>query len=397
MIALLGMGLGDLLCWVIVLPALGILGYRSLTHTDDRRKLLIKWGWSVFFILMMVWISTWHIVAKPLIMVLPCAFLGILWISNAFNFLLKPFTDAFDGGQVEVDPKPYYFLAEGKRRKGLFAEAAAEIRKQLELFPGDVEGMMKLATLQAEDMHDLPAAIATLNELLQQPDLPPNNAFAALQTMADWQMNMAHDIAAARATFQRIVEMFPNSSFSHTAEQRLAHLEGVNQTRDFHKKKVFKVTPRERDLGLGQSSVQPSDSPETEALNLAAEYVQQLEKYPNDTETREKLAKLYAEQLDRLDLAVGQLEQLIALPNETPQHVARWLELLATLHIRCGHDIESAESALRRIIERFPSSAVATRAISRLATLQAEWKAATASTNAKALGVYEKDLGLKAP
>jgi hypothetical protein len=94
-------------------------------------------------------------------------------------------------------------------------------------------------------------------------------------------------------------------------------------------------------------------------------------------------------------LAVSQLEQLAALPNETPQHIAHWLGLLATVHIRHGHDMEAAEDALRRIIDRFPKSAVATRAVARLATLQAELKTATTTTAAKALGVYEKDVGLK--
>jgi len=86
---------------------------------------------------------------------------------------------------------------------------------------------------------------------------------------------------------------------------------------------------------------------------------------------------------------------LAALPNAAPHDIAHWLNLLATLHIRHGHDMEAAENDLRRIIERFPKSAVATRAVTRLATLQAELKAAANTTAAKALGVYEKDLGLK--
>jgi hypothetical protein len=57
--------------------------------------------------------------------------------------------------------------------------------------------------------------------------------------------------------------------------------------------------------------------------------------------------------------------------------------------------MEAAENALRRIIDRFPKSAAATRAVARLATLQEELKAATTTTAAKALGVYEKNLGLK--
>jgi hypothetical protein len=104
---------------------------------------------------------------------------------------------------------------------------------------------------------------------------------------------------------------------------------------------------------------------------------------------------LYAELFDRLDLAVSQLEQLAAMPNATSRDIAQWLNLLATLHIRHGNDMAAAENALRRIMERFPKSADASKAVARLAALQGELRAAAATTAAKALGVYEKDMGLK--
>jgi outer membrane protein assembly factor BamD (BamD/ComL family) len=394
MIALLGMSLADLLCWLIVIPTLVIVTCRALIHSDDRRTLLAKLFFSFLLILSMFWIGSMHAAAKPLWLIIPCALLGTMWVSNALDVLVKPFTATFDGGTDEVEAKPFYYIAEGKRRKGLYEEAVAEVGKQLDKFPGDVEGMMKLAAIQAEDLHDLPAAAATLDELLQQPDLLPNHAVAALQTLADWQMNLGRDPAAARASFERIMQMFPGSSFSHTAEQRIAHLEGVTQTRHLRENAVFKVPLGEGGLGLRKTAGQ-AESPAVAAEAMAAEYVAQLEKYPNDTDTREKLALLYAEGFERLDLAVSQLEQLAAQPNETPQHIAHWLGLLATVQIRHGHDMEAAEDALRRIIDRFPKSAIATRAVARLATLQAELKAATTITAAKTLGVYEKDVGLK--
>jgi len=394
MIALLGMGLVDLVCWIILLPILAILGFRCYVSSDDRPTLLAKWVSSVVLILIIAFILSLKTPFKVLYVLLPSVILGFIWMPSLGRMITKPLTGAFEGEDDEAKPKPFYYLAEGKRRQGLYEEAAAEIRKQLEQFPGDVEGMMRLATLQVEDMHNLPAGAATLNELLQQPDLAPNHAVAALQALADWQLNLARDANAAGATFNRIKEMFPDSPYAHMAEQRIAHLEGVARTRDFHEKTVFKVRPAERGLGL-RKSTPPAAASESEGDVLAAECVQQLQKHPNDTETREKLAWLYAEQLERLDLAVDQLEQLTELPNETPQHIAHWLGVLATLHIRHGHDIDAAEKALRRILERFPNSAISTRAISRLATLQAELKAATATTVTKALGVYEKDVGLR--
>jgi len=268
------------------------------------------------------------------------------------------------------------------------------VRKQLEQFPGDAEGMIKLAAIQAEDLHDLPAATATLNELLQQPGLAPKNVAAALQTLADWQMNLGRDPDAARATFERIMELFPDSPLSHNAQQRIAHLDGVTRAREFRENAVFKVRSGERDGGL-LKPVPPQTDPEAEAESLAAEYVGQLEKYPNDTDTREKLAVLYAEQLGRLDLAVNQLEQLAALPHETPRHIARWLDILATLHIRHGNDMEAAENVLRRITVLFPHTADASRAAARMAALEGELRTAVATAATKPLGAYENDLGFK--
>jgi hypothetical protein len=109
----------------------------------------------------------------------------------------------------------------------------AEVRKQLEHFPGDVEGMMKLAAIQAEDLHDLARrdgdtqrAFAPTRPASQSGRRRPANS----GRLAD---EIWRDPAAARAAFERIVQMFPDSSFSHAAEQRIAHLDGVNQTREF--------------------------------------------------------------------------------------------------------------------------------------------------------------------
>jgi len=392
--AMLGMSLENLIGGLILLLALGIYGTRCLLQSDDRRNLVIKWVCSAIFLLIGGFLFRLHSVGLALLYIIPAIGLGFLWLPNIASYLVKPLTDSFDGGADESDMKPFYFRAEAKRRKVLYQEAAAEVRRQLEQFPGDVEGMMKLAAIQAEDLRDLPGATETLNELLNQPGLPAGRTIAALQTLADLQMNLGRDAVAARRSFERIIQLFPNSPASLTAQQRIAHLEGVSQAREFREHAVFKVPVRERGLGL-RTIVRQETPPEEEAAALAEEYVRQLQHHPNDTETREKLALLYGEQLDRLDLAVNQLEQLSALTSASPKQTAHWLGLLATLHIRQGNDIAAAEKALRRIIDRFPQTAVASRAVTRIATLQGELKAAATVTAAKALGTYEKDIGLK--
>jgi tetratricopeptide (TPR) repeat protein len=367
------------------------VGYRVYEQSDDRRSLVIKLGISVPLVLIALAIIHIHSPYTPLFVLFPAVTLGLMWAPNIGALLAGPLTGTFDGGGEEVEPKPYYFLAEGKRRKGLYEEAVGEVRKQLEMFPGDYEGYLKLASIQMEDLKNLPAAEATLNEFLEFPDCPPNEVAGVLHLLADWQLQFGRDAAAATASLQRIVALYPATPLAHAAEQRIAHLGSADETSRARHEAKFVVKQGERDLGLKQSGAPPAPVEDPDAL--ASQYVKQLQLHPSDTEAREKLAVLYAEHFQRLDLAADQLEQLIALPSEPPKHVARWLNLLATMHIRQAKDLKAAEAALHRIIQKFPGGALATVATARLANLQSEVKVLGA-TAAKTLGTYEKDIGL---
>ncbi|HUD45218.1 MAG TPA: tetratricopeptide repeat protein [Candidatus Baltobacteraceae bacterium] len=381
---------------IVTLAILAGFGYRCFTRSDDRRILLVKWAASLVLGILMLLLLLLGLRNPKLLLlfIIPFLILSFIWLPSVVELLLRPLTSAFTGGNDEVEAKPFYFIAAAKRIKGLHQEAIAEVRKQLGKFPGDVDGAMLLATIQAEDLHDLPAAHATINELLEQPDLTPQQTATALHTLADWQLQQGRDAAAARLSLERIALTFPDSQFAHAAEQRIASLDGIAATRDFRENATFAVHPREHDIGLRQN---PQSEPATfDPDQMAAQYVNQLEKHPADTSTREKLAVLYAEHFRRLDLAVDQLEQLIAVPDETPKHVARWLNLLATLHVGIGNDEASARNALRRVVEKFPKSAHAEVATLRMANLRNELKSG-AVTASKTLGVYEKDVGLKKP
>ena len=47
----------DVLCWVLVLPALAYLGFRSYEKAEDRRGLLIKWIVSVPLLILLIHVS----------------------------------------------------------------------------------------------------------------------------------------------------------------------------------------------------------------------------------------------------------------------------------------------------------------------------------------------------
>jgi tetratricopeptide (TPR) repeat protein len=371
----------DWICWLLVLVLGGAIGFWVYERSDDRRALVRRWIISAFLILIMIAIPIRKV---PFLIILPYLILAFLWIPSLTNLLLKPLTGAFDGGMDhDTGPKPFYFLAEGQRRKGLYQEAIVEVRKQLEIFPGDFEGFIKLASIQMEDLKDFPAAEATLNECLAEPGRTPQNVVSALHLLADWQLQHARDARGARGALERIVQLYPGTPFAHAAEQRIARLGSADETRRVREESRFQVGTRERGIGLRKEAVAVPMAP-VDPNTLAEEYGKQLELHPSDTATREKLAVLYGEEFGRIDLAAVQLEQLIALPAESSKHVAHWLNLLATLHIRIANDVPAAENALRRIIGRFPEGALASVAERRLATLKGELKGSQ-TTVSKAL------------
>jgi hypothetical protein len=146
-------------------------------------------------------------------------------------------------------------------------------------------------------------------------------------------------------------------------------------------------------IGLLRDSSHLQPAP-PDPRKLAAEYTAHLELHPLDGEVREKLAILYADHYQRLDLAADQLDQLIEQPNQPTKQVAHWVNLLADLQVRHGADAETIRRTLERIIEKFPGHPVAELAHNRLELVKLEIKGQEKSQAVK-LGSYEQNIGLK--
>jgi tetratricopeptide (TPR) repeat protein len=384
--------------FVLLLAACGgWVGRHFLRKAVEPAKLVLRWILSAVLItvetLLIHGVHDWTVA----ILILPAAIImGLIWAPSVGAIVGSLLTNSIDGGDVPLDAQPFYSVAETKRLNGHPREAIALVREQLEKFPGDFHGVMLLATILAEDMKDLPGAQAALERWIAGPDATPHGMASALTALADWHLQLAQDREAARAALERIVKALPNTPIAHRAAQRLAHLPTAEFLASARTPVPLNLRVGEKNIGLLQDykdykgPMPPKEDPDA----LVEEYVHQLEKHPADTATREKLAVLYADHLHRLDLAVDQLEQLIAFRHETPRNIVHWLNLLADLQIRCGRDLAAAELALRRIIERFPSPALSEPAIARLAAMGYEMKGGQA-TQVKPLGHYEKDIGLK--
>jgi len=388
--------------WLAIILGLGIwLIIRSLKRSDDRSRLIFKWAITavVVGLVLLVVVPDFReggdATFGALILMLICGLtMVITWRHSIIEAIAKPLTSAMDGSNEPPEPKPYYSVALTKRKLNKPIEAIVEIRKQLTKFPNDFEGVMLLAGVQAEDLKDLPGAQITVNLFCDSPGAPPKQVFAAMNHLADWQLKLAQDADAARAALEKIIRRFPDTELSLQAAQRIAHLGGAEKILlAAHDRQPMAVPEGVKNIGLLGSSefLQPKEMKPGEQASV---YVKHLEQHPLDVEVREKLAIIYADHYRRLDLATGELKQLIEYPNQPAKRVAHWLNLLADLQIRHGADYDTVRETLEKLIEQFSGSAAAEMARSRLGRLKLELKGKQETPGVK-LGVYEQNIGLK--
>jgi tetratricopeptide (TPR) repeat protein len=365
-----------------------------LRRSKDAPPVLIsKWIVTGLLVIFCCLSIPWLGLGAPFFIVLVGGILSILWTPNLVNTLFRPLWQAIDGGNEAPDPQPFYSIARAKRKRGHFTEALAAVRAQLARFPQDQEGNLLAAEILAEDMNDLPGAEIAIHRFIGQPGITPRQTAFALNLLADWQLKYAQDREAAQETLAQIQTLYPETDWAVAAAQRVAHLATTAQLLEAHDRPRVVLRPGVPNLGLLPAAAAPQPR-EVDPEKLAADYVAHLELHPLDTEVREKLAVLYADHFQRLDLAVDQLDQLIAHPNQPTKRVIHWLNLLANLHIRHGADYDAARQALEQIIEKFPHHPAAELARNRLDLLKLELKGQTKS-QAIRLGVYEQNIGLK--
>ncbi len=385
----------------LLLGALGVwLAVLSLKRSQEPARLVVQWlitGLAVFFIARFLGPMVkggglgagFAILAVAVVGVA----LAVVWTPSFTAYVGDKFGSLYDGGDLPPDPEPFFSIAEAKRRQGKYAEAAAEVCAQLQQFPRHFRGWMLLAAIQAEDLHDLAAAQRTIDELLAQPDHAPKNVAFALTQLADWHLKYARDPEAARAAFDRILALLPDTQEAHLAHQRLAHLTGPLTPPPGAERRPLVLPRHEERVGL-RTDFHGLQAPQPDPAVKAAELAAQLEQFPLDNQSREALAVLYAEELHRPDLAAEQLEQLIAQPHAPTAKIVQWLNLLADFQAKGAGNVEAARAALQRVAEAYPGSAAAAAAQRALATISLHAQGKKESQVFK-LGSYEQRLGLK--
>ncbi len=375
--------------------------WRVLKNSEDPALLIFKWVLTAIIIGFMVKVVA-PIVGQggygaafggiPMTAVCGLA-LAIIWRRNIAELIANPFASLYNGGNVPPEPRPAYSIAQSRQKAGKYLEAIAEVRKQLDRFPTDFEGHMLLAQIQAEDLKDLAAAELTIQRLCAQPGHAPANIAFALYSLADWYLQFGPDREAAQHALEQVIELLPDTEFALTAAQRVAHLATAEMLLSPEERKKFAVPQTVGRVGLMQKA--PALAPvETDPAQRAAELVKHLDQHPYDAEAREQLAIIYADHYHRLDLATGQLEDMIQQPNQPGRQVVRWLNLMADLQIRSGVDLETIKATLQRIVDREPNLAAAENARKRIELLKLELKGKQKAESVK-LGSYEQNIGLR--
>jgi tetratricopeptide (TPR) repeat protein len=383
----------------ILIAALVSLVVYSVKNAEDPPRMILKWCLTlgvalvVFFVALPSVAQPGYAALHGLSVALICAIVMVItWRRDLAGLIANPIGSLYDGGTTPPDPHPAYSVALARQKQGQYLAAIAEVRKQLERFPTDVEGQFLLAQIQAEDLKDMPAAGLTIQHFCEQPGHAPQNMVFALYSLADWHLKIGQDRDAARRALEKILELYPDSEFAPGAAHRIAHLDNQDLLLAPQDRRKYLVAEGVHHIGLLKSSehLRPVSA---DPVQQAEEYVKHLEQHPLDTEAREKLAVIYADHYGRLDLATDQLEQLVQVPAQPAKLVVHWLNLLADLQVRCGATYEMVKETLERIIDRDPHLAAAERARQRLALLKLEIKARQKTQDVK-LGVYEQNIGL---
>jgi len=319
--------------------------------------------------------------------------LGILWVPTLVSLVLNPLSGSLTGGSEPIEAKPYYSRAQGLRKRGEFTAAQAAVKAEFAKFPGDAAGLLLLAQILAEDLHNSEGAAAVLQELADTPGRPGDESCLALNHLADLQLKHWRDPAAAKQTWERIVAEFPNTTASHLAQQRLAHLGGGRTSGVESEAPKLVVKVHSGRMGLTED-LGASQLPVEDATQKVAELVAHLEQHPQDWDAREQLARLYLDPLGRMDLATDQLERLLSETNVPTRHVVRWYNELADLQLKSVDGVAVARLTLERLVSRLPDTPFATQAEARLRHLVWDQKGKQTTRTIK-LGQHQSNLGLR--
>jgi hypothetical protein len=251
---------------------------------------------------------------------------------------------------------PMYARAIAKMKFGKYSEAEWEIIRELEKCEDDFEGWMMMADLYANHFRDMREAEQTVLEICEQPKTTASQLSVALHRLADWYLKLAGDPDGARRALQIVCDRTRGTHLSHMAQLRINQLPvSAEDLRQDQMNRPIPLPALGNSLDDGPTPA-ASHLPHHEAVEMANACVERLKVDPNNTSAREKLARLFAEDLGKPDLGIEQLALLLEMPDQEDARRAEWLSLTAAWHIKYRQDSETGRRTLEKLVSEFPQS-----------------------------------------
>ena len=375
---------------------------------NDPVKVIVKWTVTVAIVAFGVYATLWSNDRASLLVVfifllLPgSVIMALWWTPEISEWMASPITNALTGDSRISYNKPEYGIANARRNRGQYVEAVEAVDEELAKHPGNFDGLMLKASIQAENLGDLEAATETLQEAIEGEEQLSYRLPVALNKMADWQLAVAGDPNAARRTLRQIQEALPESQAAQFAAQRLASLDSSEETEaavvDFNEsyQKLVEESAGKDDFTSPLELPKAIETNQQQAGDKSlANCLRRVALHPDSVSNREELAALYLDHANQPPKAAEQYDHLLALPGTTIHQKTAWLNKIADIQVKSGESHETVRATLERVIALDPKAAPAARAQQRISYLNIELRGANRKTTKLQLGSYEEDIGLK--
>jgi hypothetical protein len=301
---------------------------------------------------------------------------GVIW--------LLPVLHATLGLVLPVKLPPLYARAAAHIWRDKYKEAEVAVIEELEKSEEDFKGWMLLAELYANHFGDLAGAEQIVRDSCAMPQATAPEICGAFHKLADWQLKLADDPVAARASLEEICRRYPDTHISLMARQRINRLPRSRE--DLIESRSPKTIPLP---ALGSHIDHPEESCGTpdarrQAADRANVCVSKLQQDPDNMPLREELARILAERLDLAAPAIEQIELLMGMPNVTAEQSSRWMALEAAWQIKHLKNEKAGRETLEKIIGNHPHSVHAEAARRRIALMDMKAKSRAAQAAASA-------------
>jgi hypothetical protein len=297
---------------------------------------------------------------------------GLPWLGVALALVFGP--TAFYLPEL-MHPKklpPVYAKAVARMKFGKYAEAEWEIIRELEKYEDDFEGWIMLAELYATKFRDLKEAERTVLDLCDHPQTTPSQLSVALHRLADWHLKVGQNPEGARRALQRVCDRLPGTHLAHMARLRLNQV--PMNSEEFKETQASTTIPLPAlgDAFDDEPVVVQSPVARKEAARLANSLADRLRQDPNNTEAREKFARILAERMNKPGLGIEQIDLLLAMPEQPERKRAEWLSLSAAWYFKYRQDPTNGRKVLERLVREFPQTPQALAARRRLELAERE-------------------------